>query len=393
MSELKIPMPAGAAPAVQVSRATKAFRMGGANEQAVAYYLAQLEEEGFTRLMTNKLPSGEFYAYTNGEVKVSVSFLIMRAEMRVFFEKIPVMPDFSAKGEVLYPQVSLTQFCTNTSRAVVCSTASGMGYVLRLTDGRLIVIDGGFHSAPNYSDDYPDFKQLLWDLSDGRKPHVAAWLITHPHGDHYEVLSKMTEDDADIDAYISTMVRSDSPDAGCANDMVTRSLPKYDSMNISVHAGDLYDFGDVKLEIFSTCEECELYNPSVLRDSNNHSMIFAFHIGEQKVLFVGDAYHGAEDFALAIAGGQIRSDICQIGHHGRTSHKDDMFYSFVSPKVALWPGCYAQIDNDLLRGKANTWLLGELSTVCDHYVAGDGNQTLTFPYEIKNLPYRSPLQS
>lgn len=388
MAELKFPIPAGAAAAVNVSRTADVIRIGGANEAAVAYYLTMLEEAGFTRLMANRLPSGEFYAYTDGKVKLSVSFLISRSEMRIFYEAMPTVPNFAAMSEKKYDKVSLTQFCTNTSRAVVTSTASGMGYVLRLTDGRLIVIDGGF--CTSYGDDYPDLKKLLWDLSDGQKPHVALWMISHPHEDHFGALLKFTEEDADVDAYMSTLVRTGASYDGCAKDMAAR-IPHYDEKNIPAHAGDLYDFGDVKLEVYTTCEEPELYDSAPLRDSNNQSFIFAFHIAGQKVLFVGDAYHGAEEYALQTAGGAIKADICQIGHHGRVSHKDDLFYSMVAPKVALWPACYAQIDNDLAHRSSNTWTLGPISTVVDHYVAFDGTQTLTFPYEIQNLPYRSPL--
>lgn len=391
MMDLKFPLPAGASPAAPASRSSDVVRVYGANEQAVAYYLAQLEDAGFTRLMARKLPSGEFYAYTDGEMKLSVSFLIMRKEMRIFYEKMPNIPDFSKKGEAIYPAVTLTQFCTNTSRAVVCSTASGMGYVLRLTDGRLIVIDGGFHSAPNYGDDYPDFMKLLWDLSDGKKPRVALWMLTHPHGDHYQVMTKITEGDADVDAYMSTLPREGFWDNVCRD--VAEKIPHYAEKNILAHAGDHYDFGDLTLDIYSSCEESELYAPDPMhRDVNEASIIFAFTIGSQKVLFVGDAYSEAEEQALAIAGGEIRCDICQIGHHGRTHHKDDWFYSIAAPKVALWPGCYAQIDNDFRVSRANAWILGELSTVVDHYVAFDGTRTLTFPYELQNLPYRSPLK-
>ena len=389
MAELKFPIPAGASAAQSVSRTADVIRVSGANEQAVSYYIYQLEEAGFTRLMYNHLPSGIFYAYTDGTVKLSISFLIARAEMRIFYEPMPAIPNFSAMGEKKYDAVTLTQFCTNTSRAVVTSTASGMGYVLRLTDGRLIVIDGGF--ATSYGDDYPDLKKLLWDLSDGQKPHVALWMISHPHEDHFGALMKFTEEDADIDAYMATAVPADTSYAGCANDMAKR-VPHFDEKNVPAHAGDLYDFGDVKLEFYTTCEELSLYDTAPLRDSNNQSFIFAFHIGDQKVLFTGDAYHGAEEYALQIAAGNIRADICQIGHHGRTSHKDDLFYSCVAPKVALWPGCYAQIDNDLEHRGSNTWTLGPLSTVVDHYVAFDGTQTLTFPYEIQNLPYKSPIK-
>ncbi len=389
MAEFKFPIPAGASAAVSASRTADVIRVSGANEQAVFYYLSELESAGFTKLMENKLPSGIFYAYTDGTVKLSISFLISRAEMRIFYEPMPICPDFSAMGEKKYDKVTLTQFCTNTSRAVVTSTASGMGYVLRLTDGRLIVIDGGFSTS--YGDDYPDFKQLLWDLSDGQKPHVALWMLSHPHEDHFGALLKFTEEDMDLDAYMSTLVRVGSPYEGCAKDMAAR-VPNYDAKNIPAHAGDIYDFGDVKLEFYTTCEEPELYDNAPLRDINNQSIIFAFLIGDQKVLFTGDAYHGAEKFALDIAGGHIKADICQIGHHGRTSHKDDLFYSFVSPKVALWPACYAQIDNDLEHRGSNTWLHSDDTTVIDHYVAFDGNATLTFPYEIQNRPYRSPIK-
>ena len=309
--------------------------------------------------------------------------------MRIFYEPMPVAPDFSAMGEKKYDKVELTQFCTNTSRAVVTSTASGMGYVLRLTDGRLIVIDSGF--CTSYGDDYPDFKKLLWDLSDGQKPHVALWMISHPHEDHFGALLKFTDEDADVDAYMSTLVRNGSPYEGCAKDMAAR-VPNYAEKNITAHAGDLYDFGDVKLEIYTTCEEPELYDAAPLRDSNNQSMIFAFHIGDQKVLFTGDAYHGAEEYALQIAAGHIRADICQIGHHGRTAHKDDLFYSMVAPKVALWPACYAQIDHDLEHRFSNTWLFSDDTTVIDHYVAFDGNKTLSFPLEIGGHPYSSPIK-
>ena len=92
MAELKFPIPAGATPSVSASRTADVIRVTGANEQAVAYYLAELESAGFTRLMANKLPSGEFYAYTDGTVKLSVSFLIQRAEMRIFYEKCPSLP-------------------------------------------------------------------------------------------------------------------------------------------------------------------------------------------------------------------------------------------------------------------------------------------------------------
>ena len=93
--------------------------------------------------------------------------------------------------------------------------------------------------------------------------------------------------------------------------------------------------------------------------------------------------------AVRNAGEELRADICQIGHHGRTSSKDDAIYRAVEPKVALWPSCYEHIDLFRIVYKTNQWIFGEDSTIVDHFVATDGHQALTLPYEPKGLPYNS----
>ncbi len=390
MSRLPFPTPIGATDPIFASRTAQVLRVPDANEKTVDSYCADLTASGFSLIAENRLPGGHFFTYTDGITKLSVSFLLRQKEMRIFFEPFQPAHRLASMGSHLYDQVTLTQYCTHTSRSTVTSTGSGMGYILRRTDGQLIVVDGGYHSAPDYADDYPTFRDLLWELSDGRKPHVALWILTHPHSDHFEVLTKMTEEDATIDAYLSTLVKKGETYSHFAEDMAAR-IPHYEEKNLSVHTGDRLDLGDMLLEVYTCPEELELYDRNALlgTDGNDQSLIFALHIGAQKVLFTGDAYRAAADQALAVAGGAIRADICQIHHHGRTNRRDDPFYSLVAPKVALWPGCYAQIDKDGLRG-ANGWILGPHSSVLDHYVAFDGTVTISFPYTCQNRPYRSP---
>ncbi len=392
MMTYDFPLPSGAGEPFEISRQARAVLASKVRRAVLFDYLSELEQASFTCIASNQYPGGIFYTYTDGRVKLTVSYLLQKKDLRVIFEDYKPLPDFSAKGEDIHDKVSLIQFCTHTSRSEVTTTASGMGYVLRLRDGRLIVIDGGFHSPPDYADDYPVFRDLLWDLSGGKKPHVALWVITHPHADHFHVLSSMTEEDATVDAYLSTLVKRGTAYSGDADHM-ERKVPLYAEKNIPAHTGDRFDFGDAQLEIYTCCEEPESYDPTVNWDGNNQSLIFGLCIGDQKVLFTGDAYLGAEEYAMMIAGGRIRADICQIGHHGRIGGlRGDIFYSLVAPKVALWPGCYAQIDHDLEVYGTNTWTLGSESTVLDHYVATDGHATLTFPYEIQHRPYCSPLK-
>ena len=387
MKELRFPLPEGVAEAIPASRWTTVNRKEDADLEDWVAYVEALEATGYSRVMENSLPGGVFRTYVKDGIKLSVSYLFGRRELRVFSEKCPVSPDFGKMGEKKFEKPSFTLFGTHSSTSEVCSTASGMGLVLKLTDGRLVVVDGGWQS-PDFDSDYPDFVRLLKELSGEERPHVALWLITHSHEDHYTVLSEMKPEDAQIDAYMICLPVEGVTDG--ASEKLMRMIPDYAEKNIPPHAGDCYDFGEAQMVVLSCCEESQLYDTRALADGNNQSTIVTFAVAGQKIMVTGDAYYHPEDLAIEIGGEEIACEICQIAHHGRTHPKDDHFYQAVAPKVALWPGCYAQIDHDLKERRVNTWIFesGEC-TIIDHYVAYDGTVTLELPYTPKGLPYCS----
>ena len=57
----------------------------------------------------------------------------------------------------------------------------GLSYVIRLSDGRFIIFDGGW----NFEPDRNRLFECLKAGSPDEKPVIAAWILTHPHGDHY----------------------------------------------------------------------------------------------------------------------------------------------------------------------------------------------------------------
>lgn len=387
MNERRFPLPEGATDLAPASRWTEVSKVECADVKDFAAYCERLEADGFLPVMKNEMPGGIFYAYVKDDVKLSVSYLHGRRELRVFSEPKPKTHDFGTMGEKKFEKPSFTLFGTHSSTSEVCSTASGMGLVLKLTDGRLVVVDGGWQS-PNFDSDYPDFVQLLRDLSGEERPHVALWIITHSHEDHYTVLSEMKPEDAQIDAYMICLPVAGVTDG--ASEKLMRLIPDYAEKNIPPHAGDYYDFGEAGMTVLTCCEEAQLYDARALADGNNQSTILTFTVAGQRIMVTGDAYYHPEDLAMEVAGEEIACEICQIAHHGRTHPKDDHFYMAVAPKVALWPGCYAQIDNDLKERRVNTWIFesGEC-TIIDHYVAYDGTVTLDLPYTPKGLPYCS----
>ena len=59
---------------------------------------------------------------------------------------------------------------------------NGMFLVYKLSDGRLFVFDGGNGSVKDF------MISALQDIAGTQKVKVAAWVMTHDHGDHYGAL-------------------------------------------------------------------------------------------------------------------------------------------------------------------------------------------------------------
>ena len=388
MRPIGLPLP-GATPFYAVSRGAVASDAPASDRSHFESYLNLLTDSGFRLLSRRESGRNLFAALSDGAEKRTVALFGATDVLRVTAERAPSVQVRGQPGNARYPAVTLTQFATHTSFSTrVRGSASGMGYVLRLTDGRLIVVDGGFHLAPDFGDDYPDFRALLWACAGGERPRVALWILTHAHIDHYGVLRSFQPADAEVDAYLVTLPPQGISDAACAD--LTASVPDLARKQLTAHTGDLFDFGCAQVEIFYTCEDLVPENPEALRrDLNNQSLVFAVRSGGQQVLFTGDARFPALDLACRTAGERIRSDICQIPHHGRTVAGDNRALAEVALRTALWPACRTQIDYDTanLEG-VNAWIFGDASTVTDHFVANDGTVTLTLPYAPVGRPYR-----
>ena len=57
----------------------------------------------------------------------------------------------------------------------------GMSYLIRLCDGRFLIMDGGWEFEP----DADALMNQLQAQSLTEKPVIALWIFTHPHSDHY----------------------------------------------------------------------------------------------------------------------------------------------------------------------------------------------------------------
>ena len=62
------------------------------------------------------------------------------------------------------------------------------GILIRLTDRRFVIVDGGFNRSDSASLLLKAMKEQSTGYLCREKITVAAWIITHAHGDHSGVL-------------------------------------------------------------------------------------------------------------------------------------------------------------------------------------------------------------
>lgn len=217
-----------------------------------------------------------------------------------------------------------------------------MSYVVKTENGKLIVIDGG-----NTEDAY-SLLDLLYGLTNGEKPVVDAWFITHNHTDHADALGEIVRNNFDkievkqvlwhlIDDDFFNKVKAPAY-AKESTDLIEEKLT--DAVRIT-QVGEKITVDNVEFEIIYVSEDKFEYDLI-----NNTSMAFIMTVDGQKVLFLGDLGELAGNRVLEMhTPEKIRCDIVQMAHHGQDGVNRE-FYNAVQPKMCLWTTPKWLWDND-----------------------------------------------
>ena len=203
-----------------------------------------------------------------------------------------------------------------------------MGYVIKTTSGKVVVIDGGS------ADVTEDLAALIRALGGT----VDAWLVTHPHSDHVTAMMNIISKYPDIHvkkiygSLVSYEKAVEYKDYAAENVLTFNNfIAKHTDIFTSVNTGDMLVFDEIKVEVLMAS------NPEMTGNFiNNQSVVYKVATKEKSALFLGDLGVETSEKLLRVAAGKLDSDIVQAAHHGSYGVTQAV-YQAVSPQICMWP--------------------------------------------------------
>lgn len=329
-------------------------------------YLDTLSAAGWTQYTTNTVSNNSFATYTNENYTMNLGFYDYEDATRIIVE--PLAAPVGLASDNVYEKVTTTQitmlgldyFATRGEHHNI-----GLSMVIRLADGRFIVIDGG----SNNNEHYTTLVDTLTDQSaeyrkSGEKVTIAAWIITHPHGDHSGMIGKQYSKFSNMNVerfmvnFMSDSERNkamnsssyggnwDNGEGGGWVDVAT-AAKKLGAELQYVHVGQVFHIADVKIDVLYTVES---YAPKICNAFNTTSLTlkFTFDSGDT-FLMTGDTTGAGMQIAAKTFGDYMQCDILQVSHHGCGTWSGDsgMIYAYgiVDPETLLWPASISSFPN------------------------------------------------
>ena len=359
----------------------------------------RLEAKGFIVSAENELGNDLFRTFTKQDLVINAGFDPAGNTARIVVERpgaeLPITETFQAASQTVCSAL-LTQVGLN-----FLDYESGMSYLVRLRDGRFLVIDGG----GNDYDEAEKLYDLLVEQNEGRfggKPVIAAWFLTHAHEDHYEAFLRMAREhtnEVEIEAVVLNLASPDlittftywdgSPfcefTAGAASviDSGVSAIPG--AKIIYARTGQQFRIANATVDVWFTPEDMYIGDPNIWR-GNDASVIYRLTCEGQTALFLADVEQddeltqqttGIADLLVSRYGNSLKSDIMQISHHGYSysSHLPALF-SRIDPDIVLWPSTDHWYHHFLTHPN-NTELVGNADEIIP---ACHGTRVLALPY-------------
>lgn len=370
------------------------------NAEEFDKYLEKVASYGYTQYTTNEITSNKFATYTNESYTLTAGYYDYESSVRILIEPLadPVSLEAPTYEKVTTAQITMLGLEYKSGEEW---KSNGLSLLIRLEDGSFIVVDGGFtNSSACATNLVKEIRNQAKDYETKPKNiRIAAWIITHAHGDHLGMISTKYDSfkiftvekflvnflsDTERTKAISTYTSNWSSSEGGAYVNVYTAANALGATVQTVHVGQTYYFANAKLEIMFTIES---FGPKVCNALNTTSLIVKATVSDSVIMITGDATGNGMQIAAQTFGDYLKSDIVQVSHHGYTTWGNDagtsMAYRKMLPETIIWPQGGAAYPK--YTTKSYNLALTDTSSnpnFKEVYVAGTIGDTVTLP-----LPY------
>ncbi len=310
------------------------------SEKAFLAYAEKLASESWASEFSRDADGNLYRSYIKDGTRVYTYYIGAEKEVRIIkeplsvslspsefgYEYTPKEGEFSAVYQYALPMRDATH--SSSDGYIDC----GMLYVIKLADDSVIVIDGasGSQFPTEQIENFMSFLREITGAGEQGKVRIAAWYMTHAHGDHYQgfisFIKKYSKQVA-LERMIFNNPSSYSENSalsgltnGFINTMKNLNVAYGDTKYIKPHTGMTITLADVKLEILYTHED--LTDPYTCKsgagsNSNEASLVSKITFGGGKtLLLLGDIDCNAGYVIFKNHSAEaLKCDVLQMSHH------------------------------------------------------------------------------
>ncbi|MBQ8802799.1 MAG: hypothetical protein IJZ53_04100 [Tyzzerella sp.] len=368
----------------------------GVEKDEFEAYCNELASNGYSLYSENEINGNLFKTYYTEEgVMLHTYWTEFFEEVRTIVAKTSLLPIQSNTDAVCTPL--LHQFKALDEE----QADGGMGYAIRLADGRFIIVDGGDPTEENRDAIYTFLKE---NALDPNNIVIASWYITHAHEDHggafLEFAEKYSSDNSiKLESIMFNPCDTSEQMMYCTSiTMNLESTFATNYPNVPIYkplTGQVYTFGKTTIEILYTMSD---FLPNTIQyesdgkggDYNIQSMVSIIDIDstadlKDRWFVMGDTTTTACNEMCYRYGDYMKCDYVQVSHHGlaplptgancRRHGATVEIYGLIDADIALWPTSEAKVK-ERSELEVNDYLV---SIVDEIVTAGKGGRT----FEIK----------
>ena len=252
-------------------------------------YITKLEGAGFTKYTGSDFSGNLFTTLYNKELTLNVGYYKPYDECRIIMEPFSEETLIGLAADNNRPTVTTSQITMlgcEYQKGDGSFVGNGLSLLFRLSDGSFVIVDGGHSgSADIWANNLVKaIEEQAKDYATGKDIRIAAWFVSHSHGDHNGMLNskssafkKFTVErvianfmtDSERTKSINAYSNNWSSTEGSGDDATRTAAANMGADFIVCHVGQRFFFGDTVFEILYTVES---YGPQLVNALNTSTI-------------------------------------------------------------------------------------------------------------------------